>query len=165
LEFKCAEVRKCIAGLNKIDFELAYLAGLTIEGIKPLSRWEKPIERDEMDLLLGAGLICRQVNRTVQTGGNVCETIFGICGGYLKLYEHAFANRPVDKSSQTQILEGYFFGYPPCCVNAFVRSPYASNSIQPADQEILFHWTCSDCSITPLLLEQYREVRSCILGL
>lgn len=165
MELESAEVRRCICRLKEKDFDLAYLAGLTVAGIKPLSRWEKPVEREEMNLLEGAGLKCGRISRTVQTGSSVVETIFGGSEGYLRLYGSAFGDKPVDKSPQTQILEGYLFGYPPCCVRAFVRNPYESNGLGREDQEILFHWACPDCRITPLLLEQYRGVHEVVLAL
>lgn len=37
--------------LKTLDFELAYLALLTREGLKPLSRWEKPLDPSGLDAL------------------------------------------------------------------------------------------------------------------
>jgi hypothetical protein len=165
LELESVEVIRCVARLKEEDFDLAYLAALTVAGLKPLSRWEKPVEREAVDQLVGAGLKCRQNSRTVKTGSSVVETVFAGLEGYLRLYECAFADKPVDKSSSTQVLEGYLFGYPPCCVRAFVRRPYEPNNFRPEDQEILFHWACPGCRITPLLLDRYREVHEFVLAL
>ena len=60
----------CLRGLKEIDFELAYLALLTREGLKPMSRWEKPPSGNEREPLARMGLITSQVRRTVRTGGN-----------------------------------------------------------------------------------------------
>ncbi len=44
-------VRENIQVLKTIDFELAYLALLTRYGIKPMSRWEKPLDEPGFDAL------------------------------------------------------------------------------------------------------------------
>lgn len=154
------ELQQCVKALEQIDFELAYLALLTCEGLKPLSRWEKPLDNHGLDLLEGLGLIARQIRRTVKTGKEVVETIFSRMPGYIQLYEQRFANTPIDKSAETQRLEGFLFGYPACCVDAYIRQPYAPNGLPEQDRKILFHWACRDCKITPVLLPAYRRIHS-----
>jgi len=158
---------KTILALKEIDFELVYLAILTCEGIKPLSRWEKPLDDRGLGLLqqLGlpptetfGGLLTKQITRTVKTGVQVIETIFSRSPGYIQLYEQRFANISVDKSAETQRFEGFLFGYPPCCIDQYIRQPYAPNNLPPDDQKILFHWACKDCKITPSLLPAYKSV-------
>ena len=46
-----ARAREHLRTLKRIDFELAYLALLTVEGLKPLSRWEKPLGEESLDAL------------------------------------------------------------------------------------------------------------------
>ncbi|MCX5638878.1 MAG: hypothetical protein NTX52_14470, partial [Planctomycetota bacterium] len=125
LDFDSPEVKKCILALKEIDFELVYLAILTCEGIKPLSRWEKPLDNQGLELLqqLGlpptetfGGLLAKQITRSVKTGAEVIETIFSRAPAYIQLYEQCFGNTPIDKSAQTQRFEGFLFGYPPCCI-------------------------------------------------
>jgi hypothetical protein len=152
------EARRCVKSLKEIDFELAYLALLTCEGIKPLSRWEKPVDNNGLELLRQLGLLTKQVTRTVKTGKKVIETIFGRLPGYIQLYEQRFAGAPIDKSAQTQRFEGFLFGYPACCVDQYISRPYAPNNLQEQDQKILFHWACKDCKITPALLPAYRRL-------
>jgi hypothetical protein len=169
LNFDSPEVKKCILALKEIDFELVYLAILTCEGIKPLSRWEKPLDNQGLELLqqLGlpptetfGGLLTRQIMRRVKTGAEVIETIFSRSPGYIQLYEQCFANTPVDKSADTQQFEGYLFGYPPCCIEQYIRQPYAPNNLPKDEQKILFHWACKDCKITPILLPAYKRVHN-----
>ncbi|UCG46630.1 MAG: hypothetical protein JSU94_14115 [Phycisphaerales bacterium] len=150
-------LRQCLKDLKTIDFELAYLAALTAEGIKPLSRWEKPLTDRPIQLLGDLGLLTRQITRTVKTGKQVHETIFAASAPYLDFYEKRFAGKPVDKSAQTQLFEGFLFGYPPCCIARYIRRPYAPNNLDPKDQKILFHWACRDCKITPFLLPAYKN--------
>ena len=158
LDFNVPEVKRVILSLKEIDLELAYLVLLTCEGIKPLSRWEKPLDDSSLALLQQMGLLTNQIKRTVKTGAEVIETIFSRTPGYIQLYEQRFANTPIDKSAQTQRFEGYLFGYPPCCMEQYIRQPYTPNNLPPEDQKILFHWACKDCKITPLLLPAYKSV-------
>jgi len=144
--------------LKNIDFEMAYLAVLTSFGIKPLSRWEKNLSPKGLEKLSELGLLTRQIKRTVKIGKEITECVFSTSLGYLELYETKFAGKPVDKSPQTVRLEGFLFGYPPCCVDRFIRHPYAKNELEPAQQKILFHWACKDCKITALLLPAYIKI-------
>jgi len=153
-----SELQEYLRSLKEIDFELAYLAMLTREGIKPLSRWEKPLADKDLELLQRVGLLTKQVRRTVKSGKEFVETIFSRTPAYLRLYEQAFGNTPIDKSPPTQRLEGFLFGYPPCCVNQYIRKPYAPNNMAEQQQKILFHWACRGCKVTPALLPAYQRV-------
>jgi len=152
------DLPRYLRALKEIDFELAYLAALTREGLKPLSRWEKSLTDDNLELLQRTGLLTRQVRRTVKTGREIVETIFSKTPGYIELYERAFENTPIDKSAPTQRFEGFLFGYPPCCVNEFIRRPYAPNNLTQEQQKILFHWACRDCKFTASLLPAYKRI-------
>ncbi len=158
LDFHSQELKQCVKALEKIDIELAYLAVLTREGLKPLSRWEKPLDDHGLGLLQRMGLLTKQIRRTVKTGKVVSETIFSVSAGYIQLYEKRFADKPIDKSAQTQRFEGFLFGFPPCCVDEYIRHPYIKNTLAPQQQKILFHWACKDCKITPTLLPAYRRI-------
>jgi len=152
------EIKQYMKFLKEIDFELVYLALLTIEGLKPLSRWEKPLNNHVLKLLQQTGLLTKQIRRQVLTGKEVVETIFSRLPGYIRLYQQRFENTAIDKSAQTQRFEGFLFGYPACCVNQYVRHPYVPNNLPAEEQKILFHWACKNCKITPLLLPAYKDV-------
>ncbi|MFH1716076.1 MAG: hypothetical protein ABIF19_01885 [Planctomycetota bacterium] len=162
LGFGSAEIEKSVRALKKIDFELAYLALLTHEGLKPLSRWEKELDDGGLGLLRQMGLLTKQVRRTAKTGREIVETVFSRTPAYIQLYEHCFSDTPIDKSAQTQRFEGFLFGYPPCCVSQFISRPYAPNGLNAQEQEILFHWACKDCKITPLLARSYASAHALI---
>ena len=104
------ELIQSVKALKEIDFELAYLALLTCEGLKPLSRWEKSLDDHGLKLLQRMGLLTKQILRTVETGKEIVETIFSRLPGYIQLYEQRFANTPINKSAQTQRFEGFLFG-------------------------------------------------------
>ncbi|MFB0525081.1 MAG: hypothetical protein ACETVZ_06035 [Phycisphaerae bacterium] len=154
------EFKQYVKALKEIDFELAYLALLTCEGLKPLSRWEKPLDEQGLKLLLRMGLLTKQIQRKVLTGKLVLETIFSRLPAYIQLYERRFANTAIDKSAETQRFEGFLFGYPACCVDQYIRQPYAPNNLPAEKQKILFHWACKNCKITPLLLSAYKSVHN-----
>lgn len=152
------EIERCIRALREIDFELAYLALLTREGLKPLSRWEKTLDSAGLGLLQETVLLTKQIRRTAKTGREVVETIFSRSPAYIELYERRFGDNPIDKSAEAQRFEGFVFGYPPCCVDQYINHPYAPNDLTAQEQKTLFHWACRDCKITPLLLRAYKSV-------
>jgi hypothetical protein len=158
LDFDSQELKQCVSALKEIDLELAYLALLTCEGLKPLSRWEKPLDDHGLGFLQQMGLLTKQIRRTVKTGREVVETIFSVSPGYIQLYEKRFADKPIDKSAPAQRFEGFLFGFPPCCVDEYIRHPYIKNALTPQQQKILFHWACRDCKITPAFLLAYRRI-------
>jgi hypothetical protein len=51
LNIDSPKIKTCVRQLKEIDFELAYLATLTGEGLKPLSRWEKSLDDSVLELL------------------------------------------------------------------------------------------------------------------
>lgn len=149
--------------LKTVDLELAYLAILTREGLKPLSRWEKPLTGTELDVLNHLGLQTRSIRRRIRTGNGFIETIFAKTAPYLEIYAEYFDGLPVDKSAETVRIEGFLFGYPPCCVAQYIRHPYAPNEFPTHKREILFHWSCKGCIITPLLMPRYEKLYQYIL--
>lgn len=163
MDFNSQELKEHIKALKAIDIELAYLALLTREGLKPLSRWEKPLDDHGLGLLQGIGLLTKQIRRTVKTGKDVFETIFSVSAGYIRLYDKRFGGKPVDKSAEVQRFEGFLFGFPPCCVDEYIQHPYAKNNLNPEDQKILFHWACKDCKITPLIFPSYKNIYNFLL--
>ncbi|UCE99554.1 MAG: hypothetical protein JSV82_00330 [Planctomycetota bacterium] len=158
MDFDSQELKQCVKSLKEIDLELAYLALLTREGLKPLSRWEKPLDDNGLGLLQQMGLLTKQIRRTVKTGRQVTETVFSTTAGYIQVYEKRFGNMPIDKSATTVRFEGFLFGFPPCCVDEYIRHPYIKNAPAREQQEILFHWACKDCKITPALLFAYESI-------
>ena len=164
MDLDSAQIKSSFRRLKDVDEQLAYLALLTCEGIKPLSRWEKPLDEEGLNLLESIGLVTKQVRRIVKTGKEVVETIFSRLPGYIGAYEARFADTPIDKSPQARRFEGFLFGYPPCCVEQFIRNPYAKNDLNPEDQKILFHWACRECKITPVLLPVYKRLHSSLMN-
>ncbi|MBN2590296.1 MAG: hypothetical protein JXA96_10575 [Sedimentisphaerales bacterium] len=153
-----SSIGNSLAALKEIDFELAYLALLTHEGLKPLSRWEKPLEDKKLQLLEEMSLLTKRVSRILKTGREVQENIFSRSFACIDLYAKRFENKPVEKSPETQQFEGFLFGFPPCCIEQYIIKPYAANNLNEKDQEILFHWACDNCKITPFLLDSYKKM-------
>lgn len=163
-DIESEQAGRCLEGLKAVDVELAYLAALTAQGLKPLSRWEKPLDDDAIGLLEQLDLLTERIRRTVKTGKEVIETVFSRGRGHIDSYKRRFDNTPIDKSVATQRFEGFLFGYPPCCTEQYARRAYAPNNLPEKDQKILFHWACKDCSITPILLPGYRAIHNMLDG-
>ena len=152
------EVEGKIRALLELDFQLTYLVVLTREGVKPLSRWEKTIDRDRIRLIEELGLALRSIPRRVQSGATIREYIFSRSEDMLQEYCEAFSGKMIDKSPETRSKEGILFGYPRCCVEHFIVKPYDRNRLDPEDQSMLFHWACTDCRATAKLLSRYRKI-------
>jgi len=146
------------------EFEFFYLAELTRQRIKPLSRWEKPLNQSLRRWLRQQGLKVDNIPRKTLIGKEISETIFSTSNNYLDFYRRKFYNSFLDKSPHTQVLEGLLFGYPACCVDKFIRRPYAKNDLYRKDQQKLFHWACPGCRSTQELLPYYRPIYKEISG-
>ena len=143
--------------LKKLGFDIGYLATLTKEDVKPLSRWESKFSRGQLKALHHLGLVTNTVQRKLLNGKSITELIFSKSSRYLDLYTRKFHNTPLRKDRRSVIAEGFLFGYPGCCVRNFAENGYAENGFVANDQEILFHWACPGCRVTPSLLPYYRE--------
>ncbi len=143
-----------------IHFDFAYLALLTKAGLKPLSRWEGTLQQGEIDLTNKMGLESAYVNRIFKNGSKKTEYIFSRTHCYLDLYMDRFDGKPVLKNPRETRFEGYLFGFPPCCVEHYIKHGYSPNSLTRKQQQILFHWSCPDCSITPALVPEYEKIYS-----
>jgi len=139
------------------DVEYYYLLELTRRNIKPMSRRERPVTEGQIAFLRSHGLTVAQVPRITLQGHILTETVFGK-RRYVHKYEKAFTGASLALSPEAQQLEGFLFGYPSCCVEQYIDKPYAPNLLSPGDQEILFHWACPDCRVTPELLPYYRSI-------
>ncbi len=150
--------------LKNVDIQLAYLALLTLSGVKPLSRYEKPLDSKTISTLEESPLIVKQINRKTKIAATT-EIIFSMSLAYINFYKNFFDNKLIDKTSQTLRIEGFLFGFPSCCIEQYIKSPYTKNSLSPDDQKILFHWACNNCRITATLLPTYRKIHSYLLNM
>ena len=145
--------------ITGLDAELRYLVMLTCAGLKPLSRWEAGLDRDARRAIQRRGLAVDTVTRRTRLGRKVHETVFAKRSAYTGLYRSRYqGSRLVDSPADARF-QGQLFGYPSCCVDAYIREPYTPNSLDSRDQEILFHWACPACNATPGLLRDYRRAQ------
>jgi hypothetical protein len=145
---------------SQLPFELLYLALLTQDGVKPLSRWEGCFGNEEIDMLRTMGLRIRIVTRRTLLKTENKELIFSKKNRLLGKYRKIFDGKSLSIPPSLVRLEGAFFGYPECCVEEFIKNPYATNTVTPTDQRILFHQACRDCEKTPLFLPSYRSAHN-----
>lgn len=146
--------------LRKLNFHLLYLALLTKERIKPLSRWEKPLSKNEIILLKKLGLKVNRIERKTLTGKSTYEFIFSKSYNYLNYYQKNFDHTLLSQSGTNMRKQGFLFGYPSCCVENFIHNGYTKNRYIGKEQEILFHWVCPDCRITPCLIPYYQKIHN-----
>jgi hypothetical protein len=154
------EIMERCKDIKKLPFELAYLALLTKSGIKRLSRWEAPLSDLQRDTLLALDLHIQDISRSTLLGRRVPRIVFSTQERLTSEYRKRFDKRRLSNSSQTVRTEGWFFGYPSCCVEQFVRKQYVCNNLPPEDQRILFHWACPDCHTTESLVREYRLIHN-----
>ena len=64
--------------IHASDFEFRYLAELTKQRIKPLSRWEKPLDRSAVRWLKRQGFAVETVARRTKLNRPVFETVFSL---------------------------------------------------------------------------------------
>jgi hypothetical protein len=140
------------------DEEFHYLALLTAEGIKPLSRWERGLDNDQLYSLKRLGLQVSTLARSTEWGRVVTHTIFSRQQSKLEQHHAVFNGTPISRDASVVWKEGLDFGYPPCCVEAYIEKGYQSNGLTPQDQAILFHWACPDCDQTGYLLAEYWRI-------
>jgi len=151
-----------LSSLSKLDFELAYLILLTRHGLKPLSRWEGALTREQGDIIRAHELALAHVERRTRTGRKRTESVFARNPRRATLYQERFNGTRLRLTPDVIRIEGRLFGYPSCCIENFIRQPYTPNGLSRADQSILFHWACRDCHTTPTLVREYRRVhREC----
>jgi len=142
---------------RKLGFDISYLALLTRERVKPMSRWEGRFSRRQVRVLRTLGLKTQTADRILLNGRIKPELLFSTSSRYLDLYRKKYHHTPITKDRQTVRTEGFLFGYPACCVDHFARNGYADNEFIGQGQEILFHWACPGCRATPQLLPYYRR--------
>jgi hypothetical protein len=148
--------------LRKLGFDIGYLALLTKREVKPLSRWENGFSRRQVKALHHLGLKTDTAERKLANGRTFTELIFSTSSHYLDFYTRKFHQTPLRKNPQTVLTEGLLFGYPACCARNFAENGYTENTFVGYGQEILFHWACPNCRVTPSLLPYYRKThREC----
>ena len=79
--------------LRKLGFDIGYLALLTQKDVKPLSRWESPLDEAGLDALHNMGLRVRQIHRKVRRGHAIIETVFSSLPAYTELFERVARRR------------------------------------------------------------------------
>jgi len=140
------------------EFEFYYLAELTSQRIKPLSRWEKPLNRKVQRWLRKHGFQVDVVPRKLLNGNTIHETVFSISSRYTDMYQKKFAYTCLGQSASDQKDEGFLFGYPSCCVHQYIEHPYINNNLKKSEQAKLFHWACPKCKSTTELIPHYLKV-------
>jgi len=106
------------------------------------------------------GLIVDSVQRRTRMGRRVTETVIATKSRYVDLYRRHYDGWRLRDTPDDARFQGRLFGYPSCCVEAFVERPYLPNGLDPRDQAILFHWACPSCRATPGLVREYRRANS-----
>jgi len=154
---------KALRALKEADQDLAYLALLTCEGLKPLSRWEAGLPGGAEEHLGRLGLRCLGISRRTEDGGIITQTVFGLDIALLENFRKDFEGTLVNENEATAITEGSYFGFPKCCAKSYAVHGYKNNNVLPEIQDLLFHWICSPgCKETMRMVDGYRAIRQII---
>jgi hypothetical protein len=149
--------------VSRLQFDLGYLALLTRYDLKRLSRWEARLLPEEVAVLRDLGLDVAEVTRRLRFGRKTVETVFARKPRWTDLYASRFDVTRIRETPDNVRLKGFLFGYPSCCVEAFIRKPYSQNDLSARDREILFHWACRGCKVTSQLVPEYRSIyKECV---
>jgi len=142
---------------QKLELDALYLGLLAARRIKPLSRLEYPVSPDVLGRLQGLGLVAAPVRQVAQNGARLTHWVLGTDPATIRQYQLEYEGTTIGDSLPGVIRsEARYFGYPPCCAEAFIREPYAPNDLAVEEQALLFHHACPGCQVTPRLLPLYR---------
>lgn len=142
---------------NVLELDAIYLGILTARGSKPLSRLEYPVTSSIRNLIKGMGLIVQPIRRFAQNGTPVNHWVIGRNLSLINQYRSDFDGKLLGESMVEVVrLEAWYFGYPVCCAEAYIKSPYTQNNLSPKDQQLFFHYACPGCEETPVLIPIYR---------
>jgi hypothetical protein len=142
---------------NDLELDAIYLGMLTARRVKPLSRLEYPVSSCVMDVIKRMGLVVKPVKRLAQNGALVTHWIMGKNHSLIEQYLSDFDGKLLEEGTvQTIRLEARYFGYPVCCAEAYIKSPYTTNDLTPEDRQLLFHYACPGCEETPKLIPPYQ---------
>ncbi|HEX37731.1 MAG TPA: hypothetical protein ENG70_02590 [Candidatus Cloacimonetes bacterium] len=144
--------------INDDSFQLLYLALLTSGKVKPLSRWEKGLDHQKKKMLQRFDLSIEPVTRICANGKKLHEFVFSKSARYSGSYREHFNNRILQNTQEDKRIEGFFFGYPSCCVENFIHHGYSYNPYIGKEQNLFFHWICPNCRITPSLVPLYTSI-------
>jgi len=142
---------------QKLELEAIYLGLLSAWRIKLLSRVEYPLKADVLALLEALGLTVSPVLRVAENGTRVTHWTFGAEPRLVEQYRREYEGTAIAGQLPAVVrAEGRYFGYPPCCVEAFIREPYAPNGLTAEEQGLLFHYACPGCRETSRLIPLYQ---------
>ncbi|MEJ2150537.1 MAG: hypothetical protein P8Z40_13805 [Chloroflexota bacterium] len=144
-----------------LEADALYLAILAARGVKPLSRLEYPVPPDVLLILESLGLALGVVTRVARNGALCTHRVMSLNPGLVRQYLAEFDGALLSGRAPSVVrAEARYFGYPPCCAEAFIAAPYAPNGLPWADQCLLFHHACPACVETPGLLPLYRAAHA-----
>ena len=147
----------CLAGLVSPVFDAIYLGILTARGLKPLSRLEYPVGDAILGWLRSQDLFTAVVTRVARNGARVHHLALSRCADTLSRYCAEFDQQPLRGETPGAIRrEAHYFGYPPCCAEAYIRAPHAPNQLTADEQALFYHRACPGCRVTPRLIPAYR---------
>ena len=142
---------------NDLELDALYLGILTARKVKPLSRLEYPVKLCIIDAIKKMGLIFEPVTRLARNGNHVKHWIMGKDRSLFDQYQVDFDGKLLEGNKEQLIRsEASYFGYPVCCAENYINSPYAPNKLMINDQRLLFHYACPDCEETPRLIPLYK---------
>jgi hypothetical protein len=143
------------------EADALYLGVLTASRVKPLSRLEYPATPDVLLVLEKLGLALAVVTRAARNGTHCTHHVMSANPALIRRYLAEFDGATLSRRVPSVVrAEARYFGYPPCCAEAFISSPHAPNGLPWEDQRLLFHHACPACEVTPNLVPRYRAAHA-----
>jgi len=142
---------------ERLELDAVYLGVLTAWGIKPLSRLEYPVRPWVLALFRQMALVTANITRYAADGTRVEHLVLSRDAQLVERYRRRFDGRHLGSETARLVrIEAYYFGYPPCCAEEYIRAPNLPGDLPCADQALLFHRACTGCTVTPQLIPLYR---------
>lgn len=137
--------------------DVLYLGILTAWRVKPLSRLEVPAATAVLERYAEWGLTVAPVIRFARNGARCQQIVFSMEPDLVEAYRAEFDHTRLEGETPAVVRsEARYFGYPPCCAEAFIQTPYAPNDLPVEQQALLFHHACPGCQVTPRLIPFYQ---------
>jgi len=142
---------------RRLRLDALYLAVLTARGLKPLSRVEYEVADDIRQVWRKLDLHIASCTQFAANGMPVHHWLLASDSHIAKAYRGLFDGSSLDHHTpDLGRAEARYYGYPVCCIEAYIANPHMPSGLSPGEQALLFHRACVGCVASPRLVPAYR---------